>query len=842
MATRRKNQGFTPSDSQLLRTALHLMKAPAPGADAPSIPEGTATSLYEPLVKLIDEVLRRDAGSLPARLRPLRNWHRQAARRSMIAKYLSENQTDGALAPAYERWLDSHGDLADACRSGALFDDDSLREGLQESSARDTACTILALGLGERPEWTTLLVLLAQRLSRAERATPQRPSSDPPLARPPKGRAASTAAGMGRSLEAERRNVGRLKGEIEKVRGDNTGLGLKLDRAGAKVKQLDQEAAASAKRERDGNSKLQAERRRREAAEKKLKSSDAKGVRLEERVESVEELVEDEKARAALLKTALEQSERDLSEIPRGLDAARGFISAEIADGELRANTSEGGGRNRLLERARGMKKVQADLEVLYPSAIESTRKIRGRGPREAVVFRSLGGGTEVGASCYLLRIGETELLVDAGIRVKSRKIADMGPDLSCWDNEDPAFAAVLLTHAHTDHIGWLPHLVSRWDFDIHCTPETQSLAGVMLEDCFKQMQRVLQEEAIHAESTGEPIPEAPYERRDVETVLRHMKKLELETPRTIGDVTFRFLRAGHILGAASILLEGGGRRVLLTGDYATYPQETVFGVDWSEAETGEIDLVVSEATYGAPRVTARADVIQELLWHLKHTISQGGSVLIASFALGRAQEILSIIKRAFERGELPPFPVWIDGMIDAINPIYERAGSFELHETFRRRQHEGYEIADVVRSLHATPGAVVTTSGMLAGGPVVAYAEHMLADPKNRLVLVGYQDGESPGGKLIRDATATDGARRRLEITQDTGRTKVIRLGTPALHLKLSAHSDQEEMVEALTRIRPGRVVLIHGEDQNRRQLADALRARGLSVEEAPEIELPAE
>ena len=170
---------------------------------------------------------------------------------------------------------------------------------------------------------------------------------------------------------------------------------------------------------------------------------------------------------------------------------------------------------------------------------------------------------------------------------------------------------------------------------------------------------------------------------------------------------------AGHILGAASVFFESSthNRRVLVSGDYSTFQQETVLPSNWDAALSSDekVDLLVSESTYGSDREKSRNQMEKDFVNEIKSITSNGGTALIPCFALGRAQEVISILNRAFRRGELQPFKVFIDGMIDKINPIYENYNRLSIGEEFIhvRNVNSGYKRYEVIDHSIRHPCAV---------------------------------------------------------------------------------------------------------------------------------------
>ena len=227
--------------------------------------------------------------------------------------------------------------------------------------------------------------------------------------------------------------------------------------------------------------------------------------------------------------------------------------------------------------------------------------------------------------------------------------------------------------------------------------------------------------------------------------------------------ISIRFFPAGHILGAGSLLIEEeSGRRVFFSGDFTSFPQLTVPAASWPQ-DLGEIDLLVLESTYGNSKhqepETARTELVDFIRDTTEH---RKGSVILPSFALGRAQELLKLILRGKEEGDLrDDVPVFVDGMIRSINPVYQEHADFDLPMDAVLEVHGETDRDEIAREAHKVPSIMVTTSGMLNGGPVVEYARHLLPDARHRIVLTGYQDEGAPSRALL-DISGSGGPRGR--------------------------------------------------------------------------------
>ena len=434
-----------------------------------------------------------------------------------------------------------------------------------------------------------------------------------------------------------------------------------------------------------------------------------------------------------------------------------------------------------------------------------------------------LGGADGIGASCTLVDLGSESLLIDCGQRLGVAQ-GDALPDFSLIEGGFGP-SAVLLTHAHTDHVGGLPALAPFLDDDtpIYGTAATIEVTRVMLEDSIRIMTR-------HRTGGGRmPM----FTREHMVNVLGRLKPVPWQSPQRITDtVRATWYPAGHILGAAMILVEdtsGAGESVLFTGDISVADQQTIPGL---HAPSARPDVLVLESTYGNRMHAHRPDQERRLAERVAKTIAAGGNVLFPSFALGRAQEVLIILHRAMREGRLPEVPVYADGMVRSISKTYSRFPE-DLSPWARKQSEHGTDpifpsdlpIRPVYKSRErdtiaaGPPCVVVASSGMLQGGASEFYARQWIGNHDNLIVLTGYQDEESPGGALL--GLAED----------DREQPRYFQLGGIRTEVKcrvesisLSAHADQTEMVSLASKLDPADIFLVHGDGDARQQLARAL------------------
>jgi len=439
----------------------------------------------------------------------------------------------------------------------------------------------------------------------------------------------------------------------------------------------------------------------------------------------------------------------------------------------------------------------------------------RGR-TRVKVEYIPLGGAGEVGASCGLLRIGDRRLLIDAGMRPAARAGQDRRPALDRLTAEPPE--AILVTHAHIDHTGALPLASEMFPtVPIYCTETTLLLTRLLLADSVRVM------EAEHLAQEGEtPL----YTAEVVERTLARVRPVEWAqpvAPTPDPAIVVRFLHAGHIAGAAMLLIDTPVGRVLHLGDYSVTAQRTLHGLDVPGLP--QADAVISEGTYGDAIHANRKEQERALVATVARVVGRGGRALLPAFAVGRAQEVALILRAARTAGELPPAPIHLDGMVRGVCDLYQA----QVHDLNPRLQNY---VRNARRPLFADPSLavyavtasrrrrlldnpeaaiVISSSGMMTGGPAPLYARAFAADEKSAIVFSGYQDDESPGAALLRARQGTTVALGKEELT----------LSCAVERYSLSAHADAGQIEVAVARARPRLTVLVHGEPDTLRALA---------------------
>ncbi len=422
-----------------------------------------------------------------------------------------------------------------------------------------------------------------------------------------------------------------------------------------------------------------------------------------------------------------------------------------------------------------------------------------------------LGAARTVTGSKYLLEHSGQKVLFDCGL---FQGLKDLR--LRNWDEfpvPPESLNAVVLTHAHLDHVGYLPRLVAQgYRGRVFCTPGTKDLAQIVLPDAG----RIQEEDARQANKHGysKHAPALPlFTEADALRALTQLQPLSYERPiEVVPGVSIEFHPAGHLLGSAFIIVKlTGGPKILFGGDLGRYNRPIL--PDPSGAIAADVVLV--ESTYG-DRDHQPDDAGEQLAAVIKKTAGQHGKLVIPAFAIGRVEELLYWVRRLEAEHRIPVLPVYVDSPMATEALKYYSARVAELDPELRPTSGQVYAfattrfqtIASPQQSKELTasrrPGIVISSSGMATGGRVLHHLAAALPDQRNTVLFVGYQAEGTRGRRLV------DGAKD----VRIHGHSIAVNASITKID-SMSAHADRGEILTWLGTLgsAPRRLCLVHGE-----------------------------
>ena len=441
---------------------------------------------------------------------------------------------------------------------------------------------------------------------------------------------------------------------------------------------------------------------------------------------------------------------------------------------------------------------------------------------KEEVILCCLGGVKQVGRSCFIVMTRESKIMLDCGINPGEALGLNAYPRLDWFNFDLDELDAVIISHAHIDHQGFLPTLFKfGYKGPIYCTEPTLPLMNLLQMDSVKI-----------SKSNGTYLP---YELRDVNEVIKHCITLPYGKPTDISpDITISLNNAGHIMGSATVHLNiSGVHNILYSGDYK-YARTQL--LDSALSIYPRVETLITESTYGNTTdiMPDQTVVYRNFTDSINKTLIEGGKVLIPVPAVGRAQEIMLVLDKEMREGRLIECPIYIEGMISeasAIHMSYAHYLGYDVRKSVSQGinpfQSEyftvinGHGKRDEVFS-DENAAIIMATSGMLEGGPSVEYFKEIAPSANNKILFVSYQINGTLGRRVL------DGAMNEVSMLEKNGKVKVVPVRCQTQKMDgFSGHSDFNQIMSFVAKIRPKRVLVNHGERSKSDNVASAIYSR---------------
>lgn len=428
--------------------------------------------------------------------------------------------------------------------------------------------------------------------------------------------------------------------------------------------------------------------------------------------------------------------------------------------------------------------------------------------------FTLLNRANEIGANSYLLEIGDTRIVLDAGMHPKENGSASI-PRYE--DLPHDSIDAVIVTHSHLDHVGTLPVLIrDQPSARIFTTPATAALADALLHNSVN----VMKSQRLELGIDEYPL----FTHRDIEELTPRIETRDFEKSFDLdgdGNTRATFFDAGHILGSAGVLIEGGHKKIFYSGDVHFQDHALIRGSRFPELK--DLDALIVETTRGdSPRSAdyRREDEVERFINDIRSCLKGGGAVLVPVFAIGKTQEVLTMIHECKESGRLPDAPVYIGGLSTKMTIIYDKFSDST------RRMCPGFKILRDMnpitgsrrgkRRIPMDPGSIYAlSSGMMTEKTTSnGFARGFINNPRNALLFVGYADPDSPGGK-IRAAQPGDAIRLDQEHPE-------VKLNCSVEIYDFSGHAPRKQLLEFMQQTAARQTVLVHGDPPALQWFAD--------------------
>jgi len=446
----------------------------------------------------------------------------------------------------------------------------------------------------------------------------------------------------------------------------------------------------------------------------------------------------------------------------------------------------------------------------------------------------ALGGFQEVGRSAILVQTRESQVLLDCGINPGSTNPLEAFPRLDAPEFNVDTLDAVVITHSHLDHCGFVPFLFKYgYDGPVYCSAPTSTLMTLLQLDYLDVMSK---QGAI-----------SPYDQKDVRETVLHTLPLRYGAVTDVApDVRLTLHNAGHILGSSMIHLHigEGVHNIVYTGDYK-YGRTML--LESAVTNFPRVETIITESTYGATGdvMPSRMEAEEKFSSVMNETLSRGGKVLIPVPAVGRAQEIMLVIDGYMKRGLIEEAPVFVEGMISEATAIHTAHPEYLAKEVRNSILHKGVnpfksDYFTIVEHPSARdeivdgkPSIVIATSGMLEGGPVIDYFKRLAPDKRNKMIFVSYQIEGTLGSRVQKGLPEAP-------MINSEGKIEIAKINMEVSSIDgFSGHSDRRQILSYLRRVtpKPERIIVCHGERGKCLSVAKTLQRKYRVKTRAPEV-----
>lgn len=437
------------------------------------------------------------------------------------------------------------------------------------------------------------------------------------------------------------------------------------------------------------------------------------------------------------------------------------------------------------------------------------------------VRLTSLGGFREVGRSCLFLQTPNSKVLLDCGVNVAGVDEKTAFPFLNVPEFNLNDLDAVILTHAHLDHSGFIPYLYHYgYDGPVYCTTPTRDVTTLLQQD--------------HLDISHRENNPLPFNIKDVKEALTKTITLDYGEVTDISpDIRLTLHNAGHIVGSAMAHLHigDGKHNFVYTGDFKNEKSRLL---EQSVSRFPRIESMVMESTYGGheDNTPTRNTAEKELIKNIYSTLNEGGKVLIPVFAVGRAQEIMIVLEEYINHGILKDVPVYIDGMIWEATAIHTAHPEFLSKDLRDQIFHVGKNpfTSEVFKKVtnneqrarliaSKEPCIILSTSGMLTGGNSVEYFKALCEDEKNEIIFVGYQSEGSLGRRIQKGFDEIP--------LEHEGVTKLFHVNLNVVTVDgFGGHSDRKQLMEYVRKLspKPDKILVCHGDAYKALDLASSI------------------